>query len=80
MIGPKVDEAVYFMLKGSFGREEEREGEDFLGIAVLNAGDVKVGKAPCEIDFYKNQEKLGSVNCLITKFLPMAFSKPIFHP
>ena len=35
------------------------ESEDFIGIAVLNFADIRLGKHPYEIDFYKNKEKQG---------------------
>lgn len=54
--------------------------EEFIGIAVINMNDIKIGKHPYEMDFYKNQEKLGSVNCLITKYLPLTFVKSSFQP
>lgn len=65
------------MLKG---KDRSYSSEDFIGIAVLNSSDIKIGKNPYEIDFYKNQEKLGSVNCLITKYIPLTFVKSIFQP
>lgn len=46
----------------------------------MNLNDIKIGKNPYEIDFYKNQEKLGSVNCLITKYIPLTFVKSSFQP
>lgn len=53
--------------------------EDFVGIAVINLIDIKLGKNPYEINFYKNQEKLGSVNCLITRYLPLTMVKSVFQ-
>jgi len=40
------------MLKGEFSNQNS---EDFVGIAVLNTSDVKLGKHPYEVDLYKNQ-------------------------
>lgn len=63
------------MVKG-----ETTIGEDFIGIAVLNVADIRLGKNPYEFDFYKNQEKLGSIHCIINKYLPLTFIKSIFQP
>jgi hypothetical protein len=66
------------MVRGDNGNTQS--SEDFIGIAVLNNNDIKLGKHPYEVEFYKNQEKLGTVNCLITKYMPYTFVKSIFHP
>lgn len=36
-------------------KEVNSSSEDFIGIAVLSMADIKLGKNPYEIDFYKNQ-------------------------
>lgn len=64
------------MIKGD---ANNHNSEDYIGIGVLNMNDVKLGKFPYEIDFYLNQIKIGSVNCIISKYSALTFVKSIFQ-
>lgn len=61
------------------GEASNHNTEDYIGIAVLNMNDIKLGKSPYEIDFYINQEKIGSVNCIVSKYSPLTFIKSIYQ-
>lgn len=42
-MNPKSDETLYFMIKPDSG---DVGSDDFVGIAILNSGDIKLGKHP----------------------------------
>ena len=65
-------------------KETKVEGElnqgDFLGIALLNTTDLRMGINCVEIPCFKNQEPTLTISCLVNKVIPYPFIKPNFQP
>ncbi len=55
------------------------KSNDFGGIGVLNTTDLRLGINACEVGFFKNQEKSGTINCIIHKIVFWPFIKPLFQ-
>lgn len=71
--GLKGEDSIYLIVK------EDARNPDYLGIGVVNTTDLKLGLNVCEVGFFKNQEKIGTVNCLINKLAFWPFLKPLFQ-
>ena len=57
----------------------DAKGNDFAGIGVVNTTDLRLGTNAMEVPYFKNQEKIGTLNCLINKMVYWPFLKPIFQ-
>ena len=55
------------------------KSSDFAGIGVVNTTELRLGTNPCEVPYFKNQEKVGTINCLINKMVYWPFLKPLFQ-
>ena len=53
---------------------------DFIGIAILNTSELRMGINSVEIPCFKNQEKTIMINCIINKVIPYPFIKSVFQP
>ena len=57
----------------------DAKGNDFAGIGVVNTTDLRLGTNAMEVPYFKNQEKIGTLNCLINKMVYWPFLKPVFQ-
>ena len=57
----------------------DAKGNDFAGIGVVNTTDLRLGTNAMEVPYFKNQEKIGTLNCLINKMVYWPFLKPFFQ-
>lgn len=69
----KGEESLYLIVKTDI------KSSDFCGIGVVNTTELKLGLNTCEVPFFKNQEKAGTLNCLINKMVFWPFLKPLFQ-
>jgi hypothetical protein len=79
VVSAKHEESVYLMVKETKVEGELNQG-DFLGIALLNTTDLRMGINCVEIPCFKNQEPTLTINCLVNKVIPYPFIKPNFQP
>ena len=57
----------------------DAKGNDFAGIGVVNTTDLRLGTNAMEVPYFKNQEKIGTLNCIINKMVYWPFLKPVFQ-
>jgi hypothetical protein len=69
----KGEESLYLIVKADL------KSNDFCGIGVVNTTDLRLGINACEVGFFKNQEKAGTINCIIHKIVFWPFIKPLFQ-
>ena len=55
------------------------KSNDFEGIGVVNTTELRLGLNVCEVPYFKNQEKAGTLNCLIHKMVFWPFLKSMFQ-
>ncbi len=70
----KGEESLYLIVKNDL------KSSDFCGIGVVNTTELRLGMNACEVGFFKNQEKAGTINCIIQKVVFWPFLKPLFQP
>lgn len=59
--------------------KNDLKSSDFCGIGVVNTTELRLGMNACEVGFFKNQEKAGTINCIIQKVVFWPFLKPLFQ-
>lgn len=69
----KGEESVYLIAKNDL------KSNDFCGIGVVNTTELRLGMNACEVGFFKNQEKAGTINCIIQKVVFWPFLKALFQ-
>ena len=80
MISAKYEESIYMMVKEIDGSSEKSPKQgDFIGIAILNTSELRMGMNSIEIPCFKNQEKTVCINCVINKVIPYPFIKATFQ-
>jgi hypothetical protein len=57
----------------------DTKSNDFCGIGVVNTTDLRLGINACEVGYFKNQEKVGTINCIIHKIVFWQFVKPLYQ-
>lgn len=70
----KGEESIYFIVK------TDLKSSDFCGIGVVNTGELRLGLNACEVGYFKNQEKAGTLNCIINKIVFWPFMKASLQP
>lgn len=85
VITAKPDESVYLMVKNqvdekSVSQRETQPQNDFIGIAILNFAEMRLGTNSTEIPFFKNQGRTATCHCLINKVTSYPFVKSSFQP
>ena len=58
----------------------DNQQNDFIGIAILNFSELRLGMNSTEIPFFKNQAKTATGYCLINKVTSYPFVKPACQP
>jgi hypothetical protein len=69
----KAEGNIYLIIKSDI------KSNDFIGIGVVDSNDLRLGLNVCEVPFFKNQEKAGTLNCLLNKMVFWPFLKPLFQ-
>lgn len=59
---------------------ENKKGDDFLGLAVISPKELRLGAVPLSLPFYKNKQYISQARLIVNKVIPCPFIKGTFQP